>query len=94
MNVENLRFIPKQRHERSVKADCGQVWIDGDFWFCVLAAAGLAGAFLLNQAITMAGKKRRRRKRSQSTTQNALSHHLIGTLQFNICQLCYGNIAK
>ena len=85
--VENLRFTPKQRHERSVKADCGQVWIDGDFWFCVLAAAGLAGAFLLNQAITMAGKKRRRRKRSQSTSQNALSHILIGTIFVNFVNI-------
>ena len=67
------------RHERSVSANCGEIWIDGDFWFSILAAAGLAAAYLLNQAITMAGRKRRRKRRIiRSISDTALSRHFEG----------------
>ena len=69
-----------QRHGRSTNANCGKVWIDGDFWFCVLAAAGAAGAFFLNQAITMAGRKKRRKRNVQNNTNNfLLNPSLLGT---------------
>ena len=75
-----LRLSNVKRTERSVKSNCGQIWIDADFWFCVLAAAGVAGAFLLNQAITMAGrKKRRKREVAQSASKPDHTRPLIGT---------------
>ena len=40
---------------------CGKIWFDPDFWFGALALAAAAGAFFLNQAITMAGRRRRKK---------------------------------
>ena len=39
---------------------CGKIWFDADFWFGAFAIAAAAGAFFLNQAITMVGMKKRR----------------------------------
>ena len=82
----NIAFLQKSgvarlhRHGRSTNANCGKVWIDGDFWFCVLAAAGAAGAFFLNQAITMAGRKKRRKRHVQKYINNFPSNpSLLGT---------------
>ena len=47
---------------------CGKIWFDPDFWFGALGLAAAAGAFFLNQAITMAG--RRRRKKSTKSYEN------------------------
>ena len=80
MPHKSLRLSNVKRHERSVKSNCGQVWIDGDLWFCVLAAAGLAAAFLLNQEITMAGRKKRRKRRvAQFASKMDHTHQLLGT---------------
>lgn len=49
----------------TARSDCGDIWIDGDFLLGVTAAAGLAMAFVLNQAITMAGRRRRRRRKKR-----------------------------
>ena len=76
--ITNLSSRKIERHERSVKPSCGKIWIDGDFWFCVLAAAGVAGAFLLNQAITMAGRKKRRKRYLQQSNQNENPFPVIG----------------
>ena len=77
--INSLTLQSRIRHERSVKPSCGKVWIDGDFWFCVLAAAGVAGAFFLNQAITMAGRKKRRKRFLQQSDQNQFSYPVIGS---------------
>ena len=45
---------------------CGKIWFDPDFWFGALGLAAAAGAFFLNQAITMAGRRRRRKKSTKS----------------------------
>ena len=76
--ITTLNFPIIERHERSVKPSCGKIWIDGDFWFCVLAAAGVAGAFLLNQAITMAGRKKRRKRYLHPSHQNEYPYPFIG----------------
>ena len=76
--VTSLSFPTIERHKRSVKPSCGKIWIDGDLWFCVLAAAGVAGAFLLNQAITMAGRKKRRKRFLPQSNQNEFSNPVIG----------------
>jgi hypothetical protein len=49
------------RVKRSQGSSCGDIWIDGDVLFGGIAALGLAFAFLLNEAITMAGRRRRKR---------------------------------
>ena len=72
-------------HERSVDAGCGQIWIDGDFWFSMFAAAGLAAALFLNQAITMAGRKRRRKRHNLSHLV-PLTNHPLG--KFNNLFFC------
>lgn len=48
------------------RSDCGDIWIDGEFFLGAVVAAGLAMAFALNQAITMKGKRRRKKRRSGS----------------------------
>ena len=77
--IKALILPSRERQERSVKPSCGKVWIDGDFWFCVLAAAGVAGAFFLNQAITMAGRKKRRKRFLSKFNLNEFSNPVIGT---------------
>ena len=77
--IKPLIVPSRERHERSVKPSCGKVWIDGDFWFCVLAAAGVAGAFFLNQAITMAGRKKRRKRFLHQFNLNRFLNPIIGT---------------
>lgn len=77
--IKSLSLPIRERHERSVKSNCGQIWIDADLWFCVLAAAGVAGAFLLNQAITMAGRKKRRKRYLKSTQTIERFYPILGT---------------
>ena len=76
--IKTFSLPVRERHERSVKSNCGQIWIDADLWFCVLAAVGVAGAFLLNQAITMAGRKKRRKRYIKSSQKNELFYSLLG----------------
>ena len=47
----------------SVSPSCGDIWIDGDFLLGALSIAALGAVFLINQAITMAGKRRKRRRK-------------------------------
>ena len=52
---------------RGASPNCGDIWIDGDLVIGLAGAALFAFAFLLNNAITMAGRKRKRRKRNANT---------------------------
>ena len=50
------------RETREVTPQCGDIWLEGDLVLGVTAIAGAAMAFILNQAITMRGRRRKRRE--------------------------------
>ena len=59
-------FRVKRGHTQN---NCGDVWIDGEFFMGVATIGLVSAAFLLNQAITMNGRrKKRRRKRGFDTS--------------------------
>ena len=59
-------------NEARSSQDCGRIWFDADFWFGAAAVAGIGLAFLLNQAITMAGR-RKRNTRNKNWKTNLVS---------------------
>ena len=60
-NDESNTTAHKLVKRGNTSSNCGDIWIDGDAFLAVATAGLVFAAFLLNQAITMAGRKRRRR---------------------------------
>ena len=57
--------------------DCGDIWIDGDTLFAGIAALAAGAAYLIYQAATMAGR-RKRRDASSNIFENIQSVILLG----------------
>ena len=71
----------KIRHDlvKRASSDCGDIWIDGDAFLGVATVALVTAAFLLNQAITMNGKRKKR-----STGPNWDDLIMLGTREMTI----------
>lgn len=64
LNIMHKMDIAMHERVKRSKTDsnCGDIWIDGDFFLGIAATALAAAAFALNQAIIDAGKKKRRKR--------------------------------